>query len=115
MDNPLQSLDQVRASALDMAVRFGPKLVVALIIIDHNTIAGALEIAHLPDAFVSEEITTFLPMSICLLPSIIMRTSPRTYRLCPSWPGPGLRSSSVALERAGTAIMAMPDAVSRDF
>lgn len=33
MDNSMQSLDQVKASALDMAVRFGPKLLVALIIL----------------------------------------------------------------------------------
>lgn len=33
MDNSMQSLDQIKASALDMAVRFGPKLVVALIIL----------------------------------------------------------------------------------
>lgn len=33
MDSSLQSLDQVKASAVDMAVRFGPKLVVALIIL----------------------------------------------------------------------------------
>ncbi|MBA4356689.1 MAG: mechanosensitive ion channel protein MscS, partial [Desulfovibrio sp.] len=33
MDNSLQSLDQVRASTLDMAVRFGPKLMVAVIIL----------------------------------------------------------------------------------
>lgn len=34
-------------------------------ITDHNTIAGALEIAHLPDAFVSEEITTYFPENRC--------------------------------------------------
>jgi len=34
-------------------------------ITDHNTIAGALEIAHLPDAFVSEEITTYFPEDGC--------------------------------------------------
>lgn len=32
MDNSLQSLDQIRASALDMAVRFGPKVLVAILI-----------------------------------------------------------------------------------
>jgi hypothetical protein len=30
-------------------------------ITDHNTIAGSLEIAHLPDTFISEEITTYFP------------------------------------------------------
>ena len=32
MDNSLQSLDQIRASALDMVVRFGPKVLVAILI-----------------------------------------------------------------------------------
>ncbi len=32
---------------------------------DHNTIAGALEIAHLPGAFVSVEITTYFPEDGC--------------------------------------------------
>lgn len=40
MDNSLQSLDQVRASALDMAIRFGPKLLVALIIIAVGYMVG---------------------------------------------------------------------------
>jgi small conductance mechanosensitive channel len=40
MDTSLQSLDQVRASALDMAVRFGPKLFVALIIIAAGYMVG---------------------------------------------------------------------------
>jgi glycosyltransferase involved in cell wall biosynthesis len=30
-------------------------------ITDHNTIAGSLEIAHLPDTFISEEVTTYFP------------------------------------------------------
>ncbi|MGD8953716.1 MAG: glycosyltransferase [Desulfobacterales bacterium] len=34
-------------------------------ITDHNRIDGALEIAHLPDAFVSEEITTYFPEDRC--------------------------------------------------
>ncbi|MCJ2166189.1 MULTISPECIES: glycosyltransferase [unclassified Pseudodesulfovibrio] len=36
-------------------------------ITDHNTIAGALEIAHLPNTFVSEEITTYFPEDKCKL------------------------------------------------
>jgi len=36
-------------------------------ITDHNTIAGALEIAHLPGVFVSEEITTYFPDDRCKL------------------------------------------------
>jgi len=34
---------------------------------DHNTIAGALEIAHLRDTFVSEEVTTYFPEDGCKL------------------------------------------------
>lgn len=34
-------------------------------ITDHNTINGSLEIAHLPDTFVSEEITTYFPEDNC--------------------------------------------------
>jgi len=34
-------------------------------ITDHNVIGGALEIAHLPDAFISEEITTYFPADRC--------------------------------------------------
>lgn len=40
MDNSLQSLDQVKASALDMAVRFGPKLIVAIIILVAGYMVG---------------------------------------------------------------------------
>lgn len=36
-------------------------------ITDHNTVAGALEIAHLPGTFVSEEITTYFPEDRCKL------------------------------------------------
>jgi len=32
---------------------------------DHNSIDGALEIAHLPDTFISEEITTYFPEDGC--------------------------------------------------
>ena len=34
-------------------------------ITDHNKISGVLEIAHLPDVFVSEEITTYFPEDNC--------------------------------------------------
>lgn len=32
---------------------------------DHNTISGSLEIAHLPDTFISEEVTTYFPEDGC--------------------------------------------------
>lgn len=34
-------------------------------ITDHNTISGSLDIAHLPGAFVSEEVTTYFPEDGC--------------------------------------------------
>jgi small conductance mechanosensitive channel len=40
MDTSLKSLDQARASALDMALRFGPKLFIALVIIAAGYIVG---------------------------------------------------------------------------
>lgn len=36
-------------------------------IADHNRIDGALEIAHLPDTFISEEVTTYFPEDRCKL------------------------------------------------
>lgn len=39
----------------------------AVTITDHNTIEGSLEIAHLPDTFVSEEVTTYFPDDGCKL------------------------------------------------
>ncbi len=40
MNNQLQSLDEVKASAIDMAVRFGPKLLVAIAILFVGYLAG---------------------------------------------------------------------------
>jgi glycosyltransferase involved in cell wall biosynthesis len=34
-------------------------------ITDHNTLAGSLEIAHLPNTFMSEEVTTYFPKTGC--------------------------------------------------
>jgi hypothetical protein len=36
-------------------------------ITDHNSIGGALEIAHLPGTFISEEVTTYFPEDGCKL------------------------------------------------
>lgn len=40
MNNSLQSLDQVKASVLDMVIRFGPKLLVAIIILVAGYMVG---------------------------------------------------------------------------
>jgi glycosyltransferase involved in cell wall biosynthesis len=37
----------------------------AVTITDHNSIEGCLEIAHLPDTFISEEVTTYFPEDGC--------------------------------------------------
>jgi glycosyltransferase involved in cell wall biosynthesis/predicted metal-dependent phosphoesterase TrpH len=48
----------------DMAMKKGMDYVT---ISDHNSINGALEIAHLPGAFISTEVTTYLPEDGCKL------------------------------------------------
>lgn len=50
------------AAIYDIALRKGMTHVT---ISDHNTIDGALEIAHLPNTFISEEITAFFPQDRC--------------------------------------------------
>lgn len=40
MNNQIQSLDQIKASILDMAIRFGPKLLVAIIILVAGYLVG---------------------------------------------------------------------------
>ena len=40
MDSSLHSLDQVKALALDMGIRFGPKMLVAIVIIVIGYIVG---------------------------------------------------------------------------
>ncbi len=42
---------------------------------DHNRIQGALEIAHLPDVFVSEEVTTYFPEDRCKLHVLALNIS----------------------------------------
>ncbi|MEF3698460.1 glycosyltransferase [Desulfolutivibrio sp.] len=51
---PKRLYDIAKARGMDMVT-----------IADHNTIGGALEIAHLPDAFISEEITSYFPEDRC--------------------------------------------------
>lgn len=61
-------------------------------ITDHNTISGALEIAHLPDVFISEEVTTYFPEDGCKIHLLcwgideaihddLMRLRPNIYEL----------------------------------
>ena len=54
--NPFKLYEVAKARGMDYVT-----------ITDHNTLAGALEIAHLRDTFVSEEITTYFPEDNCKL------------------------------------------------
>lgn len=49
-------------------------------ITDHNRIEGALEIAHLPDAFVSEEITTYFPEDRCKIHVLALNINEAQHR-----------------------------------
>jgi glycosyltransferase involved in cell wall biosynthesis len=47
---------------------------------DHNNIEGALEIAHLPDTFISEEITTYFPDEGCKVHVLALNISEAQHR-----------------------------------
>lgn len=49
-------------------------------ITDHNTINGALEIAHLPGAFVSAEVTTYFPEDGCKVHVVVLDISEENFR-----------------------------------
>jgi glycosyltransferase involved in cell wall biosynthesis len=47
---------------------------------DHNTIDGALEIAHLPGTFISEEVTTYFPESGCKIHVLTVNITEEQHR-----------------------------------
>ncbi len=49
-------------------------------ITDHNSIAGALEIAHLPGAFISEEVTSYFPQDGCKIHVLTLDISQEQHR-----------------------------------
>lgn len=49
-------------------------------ITDHNTIDGALEIAHLPDVFISEEVTTYFPEDGCKIHVLALNITEQQHR-----------------------------------
>lgn len=51
----------------------------AVTITDHNTINGCLEIAHLPDAFISEEVTSYFPDDGCKVHVLVYRIDERQH------------------------------------
>ncbi|MDZ7696080.1 MAG: glycosyltransferase [Deltaproteobacteria bacterium] len=61
----------------DIALKKGMSMVT---ITDHNTIEGALVIAHLPDVFVSEEVTTYFPEDGCKIHILALNISERQHR-----------------------------------
>ncbi len=46
---------------------------------DHNTIEGVLGIAHLPDVFISEEVTTYFPEDGCKIHVLVFNISERQH------------------------------------
>lgn len=49
-------------------------------ITDHNSINGALEIAHLPGTFVSSEVTCYFPEDGCKLHVVVLNVSEESFR-----------------------------------
>ncbi len=49
-------------------------------ITDHNSINGALKIAHLPDAFVSVEVDTFFPENNCKIHVVVLDISEAVFK-----------------------------------
>jgi glycosyltransferase involved in cell wall biosynthesis len=47
---------------------------------DHNTIEGALEIAHLPDTFISEEVTSYFPDDGCKVHILAINITEKHHR-----------------------------------
>jgi glycosyltransferase involved in cell wall biosynthesis len=61
----------------DIAIRKGMSMVT---ITDHNTIEGILEIAHLPDTFISEEVTTYFPENGCKIHVLVYNINERQHQ-----------------------------------
>ena len=49
-------------------------------ITDHNTIDGALEIAHLPGTFIGSEITTYFPEDGCSVHVVVLDITERIFK-----------------------------------
>lgn len=66
---PASIYDRARAAGMDYVT-----------ITDHNAIEGALEIAHLPGVFLSEEVTTYFPEDRCKLHVLVYGVSEAQHR-----------------------------------
>ncbi len=61
----------------EIALKKGMSMVT---ITDHNTIEGVLDIAHLPDVFISEEVTTYFPEDGCKIHILALNISERQHK-----------------------------------
>src|SRR5215211_7336353 len=67
--DPKQLYDQLRKHGMDYVT-----------ITDHDSIDGCLEIAHLPRAFISEQVTTYFPHDSCKLHILVWGISEQQHR-----------------------------------
>ncbi len=65
---PLRIYHEAKARGMD-----------AVTIADHNTLAGSLEIAHLPDTFLSVEITSYFPDDRCKVHVLALNIDEKTF------------------------------------
>ncbi len=66
---PMQVYDRAQKAGMDFVT-----------ISDHDEISGALEIAHLPNAFVSEEVTAFFPEDQCKIHVLVFGINEAQHR-----------------------------------
>lgn len=62
----------------DTAIKMGMDYVT---ITDHNTITGALEIAHLPGTFISVEVTAYFPEDNCKVHVVVLHITEAIYQV----------------------------------
>jgi glycosyltransferase involved in cell wall biosynthesis/predicted metal-dependent phosphoesterase TrpH len=67
--DPKQLYDQLLRRGMDYVT-----------ITDHDSVDGCLEIAHLPETFISEQVTTYFPQDGCKLHILVWRISERQHR-----------------------------------
>ena len=68
--DPLQTYKLLRAAGMDFVT-----------LTDHNTIAGCLEIAHLPGVIVGEEVTAYFPEDECRVHLLVWGITEAQHRL----------------------------------
>ena len=108
MDNQLQSLDQVKATVVDMAIKFGPKLVVAIVILVAGYVVGrwtGRAVGRLLERFKLEPPVRLLLMRVCWIFVFglfaIMALQNLGVELLPLIAGLGVAGAAVALAMQG--------------